>query len=794
MKRLSIYCMALAVFVLGSCSMEQESIVPEEIPGMKFTAVWSDEASRTSLDENGTSVLWDPGDEIFIFQGVTAGGPSAMGKFTSTNTAPQSTATFTGTLEGEGIGDYIAVYPYYEFHEQGTAMDISEMGFGVGTIVGHMLNPVQKGVEGSFDTRTAPAAAISSTNELVFHNICGGVRFSVSRSGIEKVVFTSVDGTPMSGPTYITFDGDGVAVIPSDWMKEMGETPSLPFVEVVAPEGGFVPGKNYYAIMWPYTHAEGIKVTLYGDGVKAERTLSGPVTVKRSVFGKIDNIDSGLEYVPTTPVPEIVDLGLSVKWASFNLGASAPEEYGDYFAWGETAPRSIYGISYFYEFYDLVYKWYKGEDGRLTKYCNNSEYGYNGFTDNKTVLDPEDDAATVNLGGNWRMPTLLEYQELLKNCTGTRTTINGVNGMKFTSNKSGYTDRWIFLPAAGVRDVTYLFYPGEYGNYWSSTLENDDPYYAYDLFFESEYRMWNGSFMRSYGLPVRPVYGPPAEVIPVTGVELNESSLQLYKGATAQLTATVTPEDASNKQVVWSSSDESIATVSENGVVSGVGVGTAEISVTTVDGGFTATCTITVIYPDLTELGKTFVAVNLGLSVKWASFNLGATTPEGYGNYYAWGEIVPKEIYYWSNYKFCSSSSWLLLKYCTSSSFGTVDNKAVLDPEDDAATVALGGSWRMATYDEWDELKTKCTWTWTTQNGVEGRLVTGPNGNRIFLPAAGIRVNADLECTGSYGYYWSSSLSTDNPRSAHDVVFDSDGVDWYDNTRSGGFSIRPVTE
>ena len=788
MKRLNLYCMALAVLAIFSCAREQEVLVPESAAGMKFTAVWSDEASRTSLDENGTSVLWDPGDEIFVFQGVTEEGPSAMGKFTSTNTARQSTATFTGTLEGECSGDYIAVYPYYEFHKEGTALDISEMGYGVGTIVAHILNPVQQGVEGSFDTRTAPAAAISSTNELVFHNICGGVRFSVSQSGIKKAVFTSVDGSHMSGPTYITFDEDGIVVIPSEWMEAMENTIWLSDVEVIAPEGGFVPGKYYYAMMWPHIHAEGIKVTLYGDGVKAERILSGPVTVKRSVFGVIDDIDSGVEYVPTTPVPEIVDLGLSVKWASFNLGASAPEEYGDYFAWGETAPRFVYGLSYFYDFYDLVYKWYKGEDGSLTKYCNQSEYGYNGFTDNKTVLDPEDDAATVNLGDNWRMPTLVEYQELLENCTSTWTTLNGVNGMKFTSNKPGYADRCVFLPAAGVNmDYTYQLYAESIGFYWSSTLDTDNPHYAYDVRFASGIGLYGTTF-RSYGLPVRPVYA--GEIVHVTGIALNESSLQIEMGSTAQLIATVTPEDASNKSVVWTSSDESIATVSEDGVVTGVGIGTAEITATSVDGGFTAKCTIEVKYavPEIVDLG-------LPSGIKWASFNLGASSPEGYGDYFAWGETEPKDNYSWSAYKWCMGNEYTITKYCDDSEFGYngfTDNKIILDPEDDAAAVALGGSWRTPTEEELRELLKNCTWTGTSQNGINGKLVTGPNGNSIFLPAAGVRYGTSLPYVGWWGAFLSSSHQCGPSYACYMYFDDSDYAEIDYEDRYLGRSVRPV--
>ena len=199
-------------------------------------------------------------------------------------------------------------------------------------------------------------------------------------------------------------------------------------------------------------------------------------------------------------VGEPVDLGLSVKWASWNVGASAPEEYGEYFAWGETELKS-----WVKDYSWTTYKWCNRDYNQLTKYCTKSNYGYNGFVDNKTVLDPEDDAAAVNWGGKWRMPTLTECQELVNNCTITWTTLNGVYGRKFTSNKSGYTDKWIFLPAAGRRDGTSLYSAGSNGGYWSSSLYTGYPDSAYLVYFYSGYVGWGNYYGRYVGLSVRPV-------------------------------------------------------------------------------------------------------------------------------------------------------------------------------------------------------------------------------------------------------------------------------------------------
>lgn len=203
-----------------------------------------------------------------------------------------------------------------------------------------------------------------------------------------------------------------------------------------------------------------------------------------------------------------------------------------------------------------------------------------------------------------------------------------------------------------------------------------------------------------------------------------------------------------------------------------------------------------------TANGHEWVDLGLPSGTKWATTNVGASSPEDYGNYYAWGETTTKSTYNWSTYKWCNGSYDTMTKYIflteygSSSSYGTVDNKTTLDLSDDAAYVNWGTSWRMPTKAEQDELRNTSytTWTWTTQNGVNGYIVTSKtNGNSIFLPAAGYRDDSSLSGAGFLGKYWSSSLKTRYSGDAYYLDFYSSDVDWRSYvSRFGGLSVRAV--
>ena len=197
--------------------------------------------------------------------------------------------------------------------------------------------------------------------------------------------------------------------------------------------------------------------------------------------------------------------------------------------------------------------------------------------------------------------------------------------------------------------------------------------------------------------------------------------------------------------------------------------------------------------------GHNYVDLGLPSGTKWATCNMGATKPEEFGNYYAWGETEAKGTFKWSTYKYGSSYN-TLTKYGTESYYGIesycgrVDNKTTLEAADDVATQNWGGNWRMPTIDEWQELIDNCTWTWTTKNSVNGYEVKATNGNSIFLPAAGWHggSSGELLAEGWNGDYWSSSLDTYYPGNARHVDFSSDDHDTSCADRACGFSVRPV--
>ncbi|MBQ0081528.1 MAG: Ig-like domain-containing protein, partial [Alistipes sp.] len=432
-----------------------------------------------------------------------------------------------------------------------------------------------------------------------------------------------------------------------------------------------------------------------------------------------------------------------------------------------------------------------------TKYIPSGMKSYwypSGDPDNKTVLGLENDPACYVLGDHWRMPTKEEFQELIDNCFVEWIQLNGVNGIKFTSKKNGNR---IFLPATGYRTMDQINNVGSDGFYWSSSLHTGAPDHAYNLTFSST-EVQALSNYRFTGRTVRPIF-----MVKVTGVGLNATSLSMLQREAYTLSAIITPYNAYDHSVSWESDNTEVAMVDATGKVTAVGKGDAIITARTTDGGFTATCSVSVQTVDVAVPQS----IDLGLSVQWASFNLGATKPEESGHYYQWAgtrDVSDTSIFLdWKNCPFHTSSmdektGWL--KYIPSdmssywSGSGSPDNKMVLDPENDAAYVDLGDSWRMPTKEEFQELIDNCSVEWTQLNGVNGRKFTSiKNGNSIFLPASGCRNEGVINSATFSGTYWTLSLNIQYPYTAYSLYFHRNNFEVKSlYKRSNGLSVRPV--
>ena len=516
--------------------------------------------------------------------------------------------------------------------------------------------------------------------------------------------------------------------------------------------------------------------------------------------------------VTVTPYEyEYVDLGLSVLWATSNLGASAPEKYGDYYAWAEIEPKESFSWG------NYRYSSFAQEEG-MDKYTIDGLSHQLLKADNIERLEPTDDAATVMLGDGWHIPTTDEFVELVSNCTYDTATVNGVAGMSFTSNVPGFEGRSIFIPYSGYMDGNEPLDKGKHLSLWTSNAGRGTRGSCFstvpsvngmmgglsemsqiEVLRMTLYSKPNGFDSRFKGMNIRPVRSLTDDMF--TSLSLAGEELDLHYGEIYNLKAMMMPSGRPIKpsSVTWSSSAPEIVATNSDGSV--VAVSQGECVITAQCDGRKAQMKVKVTLPVPR-------AVDLGLSVKWASANLGAADSAEAGGYFAWGETAPKPgAYDGKKYKFGQYTNEM-----TKYNFNTVldktlrslvkitpvDCKETLDPEDDAATVLLGGGWRMPTADELWELKTKCTWKPlitvidSTELYVERRLlgylitsnVPGYEGNSIFLPSTGY-INQDgnfspeggVVSNKGYGlYYWTSTL----------------GQSIGNSTRMYGNTIRPV--
>lgn len=512
---------------------------------------------------------------------------------------------------------------------------------------------------------------------------------------------------------------------------------------------------------------------------------------------------------------DYIDLGLpsGTLWATYNVGATKPTEFGDYFAWGETEPKEVYDWNtYKYakaSFTDnFLEKW---QLDSLTKY--NSGKKYPGAIDNLTSLLPEDDAATANWGEKWRMPTKEEQEELYKNCYVVWTdNYNGTDvfGVIFykakeESDKGQFIAPWnedsslsynessdihIFLPATGYRNDSTIKEVDYSGSYWSSSLYEVNDNQASYLYCREKAVEFNVINKRNNGYPVRAVVNKVSNIEKYVVSFYTKDSV-LIESQNVEEGKSATPVEAPALDgfefIGWS--DTSFTNVTKD---LDIYAQYKEIIKDT----FTVSGQIA---------GHDYIDLGLPSGTLWATYNVGATKPTEYGDYFAWGETEPKDVYDWNTYKYAKVSltedvlqKWqldTLTKYNTGKEYpGTIDDFTTLLPEDDAATANWGGEWRMPTNEELKELTENCEFNWTEINGVSGTKFTAKNGNFVFFPAAGYRYNSQISnSVGINGVYWSSSLFEEEDDDAYRFMLSTkSGYSFAPIKRHNGLSVRPV--
>ncbi|MBR0503697.1 MAG: hypothetical protein IJJ77_10690 [Paludibacteraceae bacterium] len=445
---------------------------------------------------------------------------------------------------------------------------------------------------------------------------------------------------------------------------------------------------------------------------------TGTVAQGVSVSGKMN------EYT-------FVDLGLEsgLLWATYNVGATKPTESGDYFAWGETKTKDMYNSS--------NYKWYEGSSTSVSKYYYKRKFG-------EIYLEPEDDAAIVNWGYPWHMPSRQDLKEMVDGCDWEWTEDFNGSGMAGIVGTSKNNNNTIFFPASGVvqADVTCNW------NHacWASSIHNSYYYNDADIFIYDNKRhdVGNGG-QREYGRAVRAVVDTKSRNT-VNFYYSDSTTLierqKIIDGGTA--TVPVAPQIADYEFVGWS--DSSFTDIHND--LNFYAVYKKIVITTTISG----------------EIGEhSYVDLGLPSGLKWATCNIGATKPEEYGDYIAWGETSPKVDYYWTNLKYSLDAGDHFSKYVEDRSFGSVDSLSVLEPEDDAAVVNWGEEWYTPTSEDYRELIEGCDWKWVkdfNETGITGRLgVSKTNGNIIFFPAGGYRDDEGLEEIDKTGLYWASTIT-----------------------------------
>lgn len=474
MKKTMIWTSML--LILSGCHMADGFQDEQEVSENVYKAVMEGFSPDTKTELDANKILWSSGDRITVFDGNDTGKPYLLDPASAGS--PSGEFTVTSGVSADGSGDdidaVVAVYPH------SSDLNLSKGQDGT-LILGNVLFPSeQQYVPSSFARASFPMVSVTSEEdkELQFLNLGGVLHLSVRGKGaVSRIILEGNAGELISGSVSVSLEQGSRPVI------QMDDSASKSVTLVCTPSVNLSVDQpvGFYIALPPVEFSSGLSVTLEcEDGEKIIKSTDKPNSVKRSTILKMP------EFSLSDMNVECVDLGLSVKWAAWNVGARKPEDYGGYYAWGEIEEKASYSKANY-----VHYDPYAGLYSDIGVDISGTEY----------------DVAAVKWGDGWRMPTMEELQELASACTWTKTNVGGVNG----HNIEGPSGNSIFIPNTGYWQGTAKYFADDYmdGNFgycWSATLSHDNAKEAYILncgggVGEVVCKYWD----RRLGLPVRPV-------------------------------------------------------------------------------------------------------------------------------------------------------------------------------------------------------------------------------------------------------------------------------------------------
>lgn len=810
----------LTIIALTLTACDRGSVYGDDENIITIRATLADESTKTVIQNGSTAVLWEPGDAVKVFYKTTGS------RFTSNNTEPVGTADFTGTLSvsgffGEGFTTDTPLWAIYPFRSDATSD---------GNSITTTLPDQQIARAGSFATGTHITLAKSSNTTMGFYNVCGGVRFSLTHANVKEVVFSGRNEESIAGRVKLAF-ADGFPVV-----REVVEGQKS--ITVTAPDNGtFELGKWYYIVALPGTLSNGFKMTFSTDTQSATLDSPGSRTISRGIFGSLSEADKGLVYEDTGPVVSgnIEFADMAAKYAcvekfdtdgdgevSIKEAEAATSFSGLFTDWKGVVKFDE--IRYFKNVHSLdgVFK----DCDKLVSITvpeNITELGLSAFSGCSSLSSIELPQSISYIGGG-----------TFANCTSLLSIeipsgVTSIGPEAFSDCKKLTTVKI----SQGLTTISASAFTGCYSLVSIGTLSS--------VTSIGESAFSGCSSLTSVDLPSLMSIGQSAFQLcsSLTSVTLSESLEIIPEGCFNKCTALAFITLPNSLRTIGTKAfdgclfDENGSALHIPASVTSIGNGafsglrhlilhsTSPVSIAS--DSFAVGYTVLYVPANMVEMlkvrsnwnnyadrirpisdyplatiptpGTVGEPVDLGLSVKWASWDIGACAPEDRGAGFAWGETEVGWFFDWKHYKWYDGDSGKLTKYYS------IDGKTVLDLEDDAARANWGGTWRVPTHEEWMELFNNCPPTLTTLNDTKGYRFTASNGNSIFFPVfpkeGGVNDPFSSRFRGC-DYYWSSSLSDSTDQKAKCFVFFYyiDGGFQYNSPdpRYYGYSIRPVTE